>query len=325
MLLRRQSPHLIGVHLALFMGMGCSSGLEEDVSALRQRLEELSQHQSTSQQSIDDLNNRLFLLEDKIDTRTVAQQRVNAGPLRLPVVRLGPSGTTVGRPSAPPQQPEPIVATDGETGDAMRPQRASVVADHPIAYGGEATDSRPVLRLHGRGDDVGILAEDKPTETNGRSAPAHAVSRAPAPARTTTRPRLAAKSKTTATPPVADELTPYRDALSLYRAGDYAGAARGFAQFVEQHGSHPYTDNALYWQGECLYAREQYAEALGLFRRVVEEHPTGNKVPAALLKMGYSYARLDQRDEARSVLSQVVDVFPHTQVARLASEALAAL
>jgi tol-pal system protein YbgF len=114
----------------------------------------------------------------------------------------------------------------------------------------------------------------------------------------------------------------YQTALSKYRAGKYAHAAEAFRSFVSRYAKHAYTDNALYWLGECFYDMKNYRLALKIFRRVVEDHPTGNKAPDALLKMAYSYLKLKEKANAKTVLAQVVQSFPKSQVARLASQTL---
>ena len=67
---------------------------------------------------------------------------------------------------------------------------------------------------------------------------------------------------------------------------------------------------------------KNYRLALKMFRRVVEEYPTGNKSPDALLKMAFSYLKLKEKANARTVLAQLVESFPRSPVARLASKTL---
>jgi len=81
----------------------------------------------------------------------------------------------------------------------------------------------------------------------------------------------------------------------------------------------------MYWLGESLYDMKQYRRALKIFRRVVEEYPTGNKAADALLKMAYSYLQLQDKANARTVLAQVLEIFPQSRVAQLASKTLAEL
>ena len=114
----------------------------------------------------------------------------------------------------------------------------------------------------------------------------------------------------------------YKAARAMYVAGQMSRAAAAFRTFVKRHTSHSYADNALYWLGECLYDSKNYRLALKMFRRVVEEYPTGNKAPDALLKMGFSYIKLEERSNARTVLAQLVQSYPRSRVARLASDAL---
>jgi tol-pal system protein YbgF len=114
----------------------------------------------------------------------------------------------------------------------------------------------------------------------------------------------------------------YKLARSKYLSGKLSEAASAFKAFINRYTRHDYADNALYWLGECFYDMKNYRLALKMFRRVVEEYPTGNKAPDALLKMGFSYLKLKEKGNARTILAQLVDSFPRSQVARLASDTL---
>ena len=324
---------------------GCGPTLQEDVADLRRRVEEVAQKQAASQRSVDDVNNRLFLLEDKVDTGQVELSRQSTEAPRLPVIRIGPSQPVTSIPS------DPVAANDQRTmvveghhsqDDRGRADpldgRESVVANGPIEYDGAASTDAPVLRLHGRGDNLSIdrVGSDRRKRST-RSAPRN---RKHSRHTETTRPtETTPKSETVAVATKAntarstgagddanaDAMKRYNQALANYRAGKHQQAAKQFETFVVDFPAHPYADNALYWCGECFYAQKLYNEALRRFRRVVEEHPNGNKAPAALLKMGFCYDKLEQKQDARSVLAQVVEIFPKTDVARLASEALSRL
>jgi len=122
----------------------------------------------------------------------------------------------------------------------------------------------------------------------------------------------------------ADDLAgaDYRAAVELVKAGKHDAAVTALRAFLKAYPRHDYADNAQYWLGETFYARKDYQQALGEFRATIETYPRGNKVPDALLKVGYCYQALGQSDKARAVLEQVVNLYPKTEPAALASKRL---
>ncbi|MCB9556707.1 MAG: tol-pal system protein YbgF [Deltaproteobacteria bacterium] len=286
--------------------LGCAGTSQKRVATLKRQLDSLAQRERANQQRIEELNNRLYLLEDRLETNRVAQARRSDKPIHLPVVRLGPAGQRLDdeKSALPARQPEP----------------PSLVASSEVEYSGAAqmrTAKRPLLRLHGDHQSrLRVVA----TPPGGELVPAASSEQLPV----VPLPRAPAKPPTVSRKKGEAERL-YQRALADYRAGRVAQAERAFAQLAKRFPTHDFADNALYWLGEARYDRRQFDSALGAFRRVVEEHPKGNKAPDALLKMGYCYMQLKQTDSARTVLAQLVEIFPGTRVAKLATDALGRL
>ncbi len=114
----------------------------------------------------------------------------------------------------------------------------------------------------------------------------------------------------------------YRAAVELVKSGGKDEAVGALRSFLEKYPRHEYADNAQYWLGEAFYAHKDYQHALVEFRATIETYPRGNKVPDALLKVGYCYSALGQSEKARAVLEQVVNLYPKTEPAMLASKRL---
>lgn len=141
---------------------------------------------------------------------------------------------------------------------------------------------------------------------------------APEPKRAARTTRAAVRSE-----PVNDAAaTDYRAAVELVRSGNQADAIVALRTFLKTYPRHEYADNAQYWLGEAFYAEKDYQHALVEFRATIETYPRGNKVPDALLKVGFCYQALGQADKARAVLEQVVNLYPKTEPAALASKRL---
>jgi tol-pal system protein YbgF len=306
--------------LSLIGWCGCADTTSRaELADLRHRLDEQARRAAAAQHQIDELENRVFLLTDQIESQKVAA--LHREPRALPVVRLGPASDgdasasgdgdgdsdggvddgarsagdepagAVARP-AEPERARPRLRLDG-TRAAARRGEPKTLARPPVGGGAEPTDNlgvAPAPRLHGA--DVGETGRAEPTE---RSAPA------------------------------VEPLALYRQAYEDLRAGRHEAAARGFREFVRRFPRHDYADNAQYWLGEVYYDQKRYDEAAPRFRAVVTRWPTGNKAPDALVKLGFSLLALGRVAEARATLREVPSAYPHTEAARLASERLAQL
>ncbi|MCA9669251.1 MAG: tol-pal system protein YbgF [Myxococcales bacterium] len=319
--MKRCVPSIVAL---LLVAVGCSNVTKSDLSKLRRQVDELAQKDSASQRRIEELNNRLFLLEDKVDTTRVAQQRKGKRAPRLPVIRIKPTATAnAGDADSNDADSDDGNNSGGSNADDSPVGGKTLVASHRVRLVGAARRSkgpRPVLKLHGqsvaRGRSYRSIHLDGPDPQSVREK--LPVVPLPSAAKRRAARRHAARASSGAA-------NAYAVAMKRYRAGRYAQAASAFRGFLGNYAKHTYADNALYWLGECLYDMKKYKMALQMFRRVVEQYPSGNKAPDALLKMGFCYMKLSQKGNARSVLAQVVEIFPKTRVARLASATLAKL
>lgn len=190
-------------------------------------------------------------------------------------------------------------------------QRVVGVADDgtEIVYEGEAARGTPAV--------VDPVAERRLAMATVASGRRQAKRGAPliAPAVRSARLRDARFASTTAA-------SDYRAAVDLVREGKHDEAVVALRAFVSANPGHDYADNAQYWLGESFYARKDYTRALAEFRATIETYPRGNKVPDALLKVGYCYSAMGQADKARAVLEQVVNLYPKSEPAALASTRL---
>lgn len=114
----------------------------------------------------------------------------------------------------------------------------------------------------------------------------------------------------------------YRAAVELVKAGKHDEAVVALRAFLNANPRHDYADNAQYWLGESFYAHKDYPHALAEFRATIETYPRGNKAPDALLKVGYCYGAMGQADKAKAVLEQVMNLYPNSEPAALASKRL---
>jgi tol-pal system protein YbgF len=113
--------------------------------------------------------------------------------------------------------------------------------------------------------------------------------------------------------------------MEVFKSGDYESAAPLFEAFAAEFKDDDLADNALYWAGECKYARKDFSGAIQRFKQVVEEHPNGSKVPDALLKIGFAYISLGDRESATTYLKRVVAQHPFSSAGAKAEARLKTL
>ncbi len=117
----------------------------------------------------------------------------------------------------------------------------------------------------------------------------------------------------------------YSKYLAALRAKNYNFAVAGFSRIVVHHSKSPYADNAQYWLAEAYYDQKLFKKSLSEFREVYENFPSGNKAADAMLKASYCYLSLGDRKRARSLLSQLLQVYPKSPIAPKAAEKLRTL
>ncbi len=300
--------HISGILMVLLVGCTTPmSAMRADNKQLSKTVEELRDDKRAQDRKLKDLQHQL----DKLRADKVSNLVGSMPP--LPVEVAGPVGT------------QPAMANVGSDGG---PSRIVAITDDgtEIVYEGDAALGK-VATME---DDV------TPASTPRRSARRDVVPvgsyQPPAGSGIEISRRIPAVSARTARVATRDREAPsersdeagadYRSAVELVKAGSHAEAIDGLRAFLRKYPRHDYADNAQYWLGEAFYAQKDYPHALAEFRNVIETYPRGNKVPDALLKVGYCYSALGQGDKARTVLEQVVNLYPKTEPAALATKRL---
>ncbi len=155
---------------------------------------------------------------------------------------------------------------------------------------------------------------------------------------------LAAARERIATPPVALEpvATPgapvaaptgvlsepaalYRSAYEDYLRGNFDLAIQGFSEYNTRYSNTELADDALYWIGECHFAKREFQAAIDSFTALLNAHKTSDKAAAALLKKGLAFLELGDRAQAVINLQYVLYEHPGSKEASLARERLATL
>jgi tol-pal system protein YbgF len=120
----------------------------------------------------------------------------------------------------------------------------------------------------------------------------------------------------------SEEQRVYGQSFDALKAGSYSIAITGFKDFLTSYPASPLAENAQYWLGEAYYVTRDFDSASGAFKSVLSKWPDSRKAPDALLKLGYTQIAQNKTGEGRATLSQVVQKYPGTDAAKLASERL---
>lgn len=128
-------------------------------------------------------------------------------------------------------------------------------------------------------------------------------------------------------PPPAGAALPAEEAynaayLEVTRS-NYDLAIEGLEAFLRDYPNSEFADNAVYWVGECHYAKGEYDRAIEAFVRLMDSYPDGDKVPAAMLKLGYAFQERNDRAASRRYLEALTEQYPASEEAALAKERLA--
>jgi tol-pal system protein YbgF len=262
---------------------------QAEVDQLHRSIEAMRAQNAVYAKQVEELENRLFILSDQLESRKVNDEKVEAP--RLPTVALHPATTPLSN----------MVAN-------MVPAGTEPDSEPEVEYAGEAARSsthRPVLRMRGDAAEVSIMREPPAAQ------PMVRVTREGSP--------RASRDDG------AEAVGLYRKAFEALRAGKPEEAAQGFKEFLRAFPASDLADNSQYWLGECYYDRKDFTQAVREFRRVVERYPSGNKVPDALLKVGFSYLALGSVEAGKQTLTQVQRSYPRHEAAVLAGARLADL
>ena len=116
-------------------------------------------------------------------------------------------------------------------------------------------------------------------------------------------------------PPKIQVKAVYDQAMSIMRRGDYVSAGELFDRIAVNAPAHKLAPNALYWKGECFYARGLYQEAINQFSQVIQRYPDSAKAPDAQLKVVYSYNALGDGLTAMANLRGLLEYYPKSPAA----------
>ena len=120
-----------------------------------------------------------------------------------------------------------------------------------------------------------------------------------------------------------DEKRDFEAAFVLFRKGEFAAAAKEFAQFVRVYSASGYKPSALYWLGSSKFARRDFNEAIAQLKGLANDFPNHARTPEAMLTIGNAQLEIKQAKEARKTFNELLKLYPTTEAAAAAKDRLA--
>jgi tol-pal system protein YbgF len=144
---------------------------------------------------------------------------------------------------------------------------------------------------------------------------------APAPGATTANPS-GSDPATKPAPSVPDADVLYKSGISAYNAGQYALSIQAFQDYLKYYGDTDQASSAQFYIGDCYYNQKDFPRAVAEYNKCLERYPNGNKLPAAQLKKGYALIAIDQKAAGVRELRSLMQRYPTSREASLASQKL---
>ena len=119
-----------------------------------------------------------------------------------------------------------------------------------------------------------------------------------------------------------EEKRDFEAAFVLFRKGDFAAAAKEFAQFVKVYSASGYKPSALYWLGSAKFARRDFNEAIAQLKGLVTDFPNHARAPEAMLTVGNAQLEIKQPKDARKTFNDLLKLYPTTEAAAAAKDRL---
>jgi tol-pal system protein YbgF len=116
--------------------------------------------------------------------------------------------------------------------------------------------------------------------------------------------------------PSGDAKHDFEAAMALVRAKQYDKAADALTAFLVRYPDHEYADQAMYFRGDCFYAKGANARAAEQLQGLIARFPLSSRVPDALLKIGLSQRRIGAEDQAQRTFAELKERFPKSDAVR---------
>lgn len=295
------------------------SALEKSIADLRRELEQIKTVEANTSVQMEDMENRLLLMHDQVDSNRMLLGR-GSPPSALPVVRLTrmdgyqePARDEYGS-----RKPAPQTMTYNPGYGVNRDQEMIPLYPRDDAHSEpdyQASDREPMVEDRGTMELHSINEFGEVVSSSGRPAEPAGPKVEPTPEPAPTQARGTSRKDFDSRPVIL-----YKKGMELINGKQHDAAIAAFEDFLIQYPKHDYADNALYWIGEAYYDQQMYNRALSQFEQVILQYPGGNKVPDSMLKAAFCYRELGMRTRALELFTKLISSYPETNAARLAQK-----
>lgn len=117
----------------------------------------------------------------------------------------------------------------------------------------------------------------------------------------------------------------YQQAFELMRKAKYAESVQAFEAFAQEYPESSLAPNAWYWAGEGYYIQSDYSGAKNAFERVVLLYPGESKESDAKLRLADALSNLSEPEKAKELYQAIIAKFPNSRAAENAKARLAKL
>ena len=107
-----------------------------------------------------------------------------------------------------------------------------------------------------------------------------------------------------------------------FTAGQWDLCVAGMDTYLRTFPRSELADDAQLYIGECNYSNGKFTDAAAAYTQVIVNYPKGDAAPMAYYKRGLAFERLGQVDRARESYEQTMKLFPDSDPARVAKQAL---
>lgn len=117
----------------------------------------------------------------------------------------------------------------------------------------------------------------------------------------------------------------FESAYTQYKAENYQGAAKAFAEFLKKYPQSVHEANVLYWLGNSNFLLKDCKSSLENYQMLIGNYPDHPRVPESMLNMADCQINLKSNSAAKKTLKQVISRFPGSDASDKAKKRLASI
>lgn len=117
----------------------------------------------------------------------------------------------------------------------------------------------------------------------------------------------------------------FESAYTQYKAENYQGAAKAFAEFLKKYPQSVHEANVLYWLGNSTFLLKDCKSSLESYQLLIGNYPDHPRVPESMLNMADCQLSLKSNSAAKKTLKQVITRFPGSDASDKAKKRLASI